>query len=137
MDRYDLQVLAEQRIIEATILLDAGAGPGAYYLGGYAVECGLKACIASKVREYQFPDKRIVDDSYTHDLVKLLSPAGLTRQHREEEKGDSEFRARWHVVKDWSANSRYETRSMEKAEALIEAINDPRHGVMRWIRQNW
>ena len=28
------------------VLLDAGRYPAAYYLVGYAVECGLKACVA-------------------------------------------------------------------------------------------
>ena len=43
--RADFQAIAETRMREARILLAANEPDGAYYLGGYAVECGLKACI--------------------------------------------------------------------------------------------
>jgi hypothetical protein len=48
---------------------------GRINLAGYAVECGLKACIAGKTQRHEFPDKKIVNASYTHnlrELVKLL-----------------------------------------------------------------
>jgi len=46
---------------------------GAYYLAGYAVECALKACIAKKTQRHEFPDKRRVDASHTHNLIQLLN----------------------------------------------------------------
>lgn len=55
LNRYDLQRLADLRAAEARLLLDNGYWSGAYYLAGYAVECGLKACIARRVREFDFP----------------------------------------------------------------------------------
>ena len=57
MNRTDFQKLAEERIAEAKILLDAGKWSGAYYLAGYAVECALKACIAKMTKSEDFPDK--------------------------------------------------------------------------------
>jgi hypothetical protein len=57
MNRIDLQNLANERIAEAKILLDAGKWSGAYYLAGYAVECGLKACIANLLKTENFPEK--------------------------------------------------------------------------------
>ena len=48
-----LENLAEIRLNEAVALLGAGLYPGAYYLGGYSAELGLKACIA---RAFQ-PDR--------------------------------------------------------------------------------
>ena len=57
MNRIDLQNLANERIAEAKILFDAGKWSGAYYLAGYAVECGLKACIAKLTKPDEFPDK--------------------------------------------------------------------------------
>ena len=44
---------------------------GAYYLAGYAIECALKACIAKATRRYDFPDRKKVDASHTHDLREL------------------------------------------------------------------
>jgi hypothetical protein len=46
MNRNHFRQLAEVRIEEALVLFAQGLYDGAYYLAGYAVECGLKACIA-------------------------------------------------------------------------------------------
>jgi len=40
VDRRDLQELSKVRLKEARALLDFGLYDGAYYLAGYAVECG-------------------------------------------------------------------------------------------------
>jgi len=55
MNRLDLQQLAWERSGDAQELLAAGRWSGAYYLCGYAVECGLKACIAKLSRLHDFP----------------------------------------------------------------------------------
>ena len=47
--KADFQAIAEKRMREARILLAANEPDGAYYLGGYAVECGLKACIITRL----------------------------------------------------------------------------------------
>lgn len=86
MNRQDLQGLARSRIAEARFLLRGGLHSGAYYLAGYAVECGLKACIAKKTRRFDFPDKKAVDSSYVHDLEKLVGVAGLTQELQLESK---------------------------------------------------
>jgi HEPN domain-containing protein len=78
MNRNDFQQLSELRLKEAKALLAAGFPEGAYYLAGYAVECALKACIARKTQEFDFPEKKRVNDSHTHDLGKLLVLAGLS-----------------------------------------------------------
>ena len=65
MDRSDLQVLAEARVVDAEALLEAGRWAAAYYLLGYAVECGLKACAAKQFNQYEVPDKTVVNDFYT------------------------------------------------------------------------
>ncbi len=49
MDRADFQRLALDHIADAKALLAARRWGGAYYLAGYAVECGLKACILVRV----------------------------------------------------------------------------------------
>lgn len=77
MNRRDLQILADLRLVDAKILIDGSRFSGAYYLLGYAVECALKACIAKQIKEHDFPDKQLVLDSYTHNLEKLLRISGV------------------------------------------------------------
>ena len=116
-------------------MLDNGRYEGAYYLCGYVVECGLKACIAKQTKRYDFPDRRTVNDSYTHDLTKLIKTAGLLL---EQEMGrDEDFAANWSVVKEWSEGSRYEKVSENAARDLYSAVVDVEHGVLQWIRQYW
>lgn len=69
--------MSEVRLAETKSLLKGRHYDGAYYLAGYVVECGLKACIAKKTKRYDFPNKRIAIDSYTHDLNQLVRVAGL------------------------------------------------------------
>jgi hypothetical protein len=75
MNRVDFQMIAFLRLEEAQILLAAESFSGAYYLAGYAVECALKACIAKATHQHDFPDKKRVNDSYSHDLTLLLRTA--------------------------------------------------------------
>ena len=49
MDRLQWQQLAERWLVDAKALLDAHRWSAAYYLAGYAVECGLKACVLARV----------------------------------------------------------------------------------------
>lgn len=59
MNRIEWQRIAEERARDAEALLAAGQWSGAYYLAGYAVECGLKACIARQIGQHEFPDKEL------------------------------------------------------------------------------
>src|SRR6266704_2273860 len=71
--RRDFQRLAELRAKEAAALAKSRNQQGAYYLGGFAIECALKACIAKKTRRHDFPaDKTYAGKVYTHDLNELL-----------------------------------------------------------------
>ena len=51
--RVEWQQLAECRIEDARAHLDPAVGrwAAAYYLIGYAVECGLKACVMARVMD--------------------------------------------------------------------------------------
>lgn len=137
MNRKDLQLLARTRLAEAKILLSEGRPDGAYYLAGYAVECALKACIAKGTQRHEFPDKKTVDASYTHNLRDLMKVANLELARLEEAKRDPLFRNHWDLVQQWSEQSRYRRHSSEMATALVEAIGDRRHGVIAWIRRQW
>ena len=137
VNRRDLQFLARSRLTEAKALLGAGHPDGAYYLAGYAVECGLKACIARRTERHEFPDKRTVDASHTHNLRDLVKVANLEQKRLEAAKGDPLFRNHWDLVQQWSEHSRYRRHDSEMAQALVEAIADRKHGVIAWIKRHW
>ncbi|MGL5132005.1 MAG: HEPN domain-containing protein, partial [Planktothrix sp.] len=101
MNRQDFQELALTRLQEAKVLLDNHQYSGAYYLSGYVIECALKACIAKKTQQFDFPDKNNVIDSYTHNLEKLVKVAGLDRELKSL-LNDRVFSSRWSEVRDWS-----------------------------------
>jgi HEPN domain-containing protein len=137
VNRKDLQSLARTRLAEAKALFEAGFPDGAYYVAGYAVECALKACIAKATRRYDFPDKKKVDDSHTHNLKVLTKLANLDLARLEQANRDPIFRNNWDVVEQWSEHSRYRSHSSEMARALVEAISDRKHGVIAWIERHW
>jgi len=138
MNRNGLQVLARDRLADARALLRSHRYAGAYYLAGYAVECALKACIAKQIRRHDFPDKKLVSDSYTHDLVKLVGIAGLKSKLDVALAADKTFELNWTIVRDWSEEDRYNF-SISNAEArdLYSAITARRTGVMTWLRNYW
>ncbi len=137
MNRKDLQVLVRTRLAEAKALLRGGFPNGAYYLAGYAVECALKACIARGTRRYDFPDKRSVDASFTHNLKDLVKVAKLGSAHLEEVKKDPIFSDNWDLVEKWSERSRYQSSGSEMAERLMDAIDNRKHGVISWVKRYW
>jgi HEPN domain-containing protein len=133
--RKELQELSKVRLAEANMLLDQGLPNGAFYLAGYAVECALKACIAKTTRRGDFPDKKRVDLSHSHNLLQLLKVAGLEEEFHRKTGSDPDFRYNWSIAESWSEQSRYRTHSMETARKLLEAIGHRRHGVILWITQ--
>ena len=137
MTRTDLQTLSATRLHEAKLLLAANASDGAYYLAGYAVECALKACIAKETLRYEFPEKKRVNASHTHDLGELVKVAELQDALQAAAKSDPVFRQYWNDVQEWSEQSRYSKHSEQSARALIEAIGDRNHGVMKWVKLYW
>jgi len=137
MTRRDLHQLANMRIAEARQLLTSNNFSGAYYLAGYSVELGLKACIARKTRRYDFPELEIVKDSFTHDLKKLVRIAGLDPNLRSQMSIDTTFASNWAIVKDWNSEARYKTYNYTQAQELIYSITSRRSGILKWIRQHW
>jgi HEPN domain-containing protein len=146
MNRAGFQQLAELRLQEARALFAADFPEGAYYLAGYAVECALKACIAKRTREHDFPEKKLVIDSHTHDLGKLLDVAGLSDLLKNDVADNIELKLDWETVREWSEQSRYglfdddpigHWSGLASAQSLIDAVESKKGGVLRWIRQSW
>lgn len=142
VNRAQLQTLAEKRLGDAEALLLAGRWSAAYYLAGYAAECGLKSCILHHVDQTGmiFRDRKYLKalgDCWTHQLDLLVNLAGLEVQLEIDTGANPVLLGYWGVAKDWKETSRYEDKIEPEARALYEALTHEPDGVMRWIRTHW
>lgn len=132
-----LKALAQMRMDDALLLLTQERFSSAYYLAGYAVEIGLKACIALQFRAEHLPDRRFVNMVYTHQLEDLVSHAGLDDILAEKMDDDPEFSENWSVACQWTPESRYLTVDDPTATRMVRAVSDPEKGILTWIREYW
>jgi HEPN domain-containing protein len=142
VNRNDLRALADVRIEDAAALLKIERWAAAYYLAGYAIECGLKACVLRYVGESGviFSDAKYLKELggvWTHDLEKLLGLADLRPALGQKVKDSEKFNEFWGLVTGWTEVSRYETKTESEARGLFEAITDPAEGVLKWTRIHW
>lgn len=137
MNRTHLQRLTEERERDSNALLDAGQWSGAYYLAGYAVECGLKACIAKLTQQHDYPNKDLATKCYTHKIETLVEVAELELQRKADVKANPLLGASWLIVKDWDEKARYHHWSELQARKLFAAVADPTNGVLSWIKERW
>ncbi len=138
MNRADFQSLAEVRIVEAKALLDLNLFDGAYYLAGYAVECGLEACICARILAGEFPPRKDFSaQCFSHDLNKRADLADLIPARESDVRANPRLGSNWITVKDWNEQSRYNRYGESEARALYGAVADPSDGVMPWIRIDW
>lgn len=135
--RSDLQANAERKLADAQILLQSRSWSNAYYLAGYAVELALKSCIARQMSAGTIPDKSLIEATYKHDFRTLIGAAGLSRVLKEQEAADPAFAASWAVASEWSPTARYEARDALSAQLIVDAISNPKSGVLQWIRMHW
>lgn len=137
MNRTDLQAVSATRIREAKTLLNAGHFSGAYYLVGYSVECALKACVARQVRSGDFPDKKLANLAFTHDLEQLVAIAGLKPAFEADRRANARLDVNWAIVKDWTVETRYRVGiSSTQARDLYSACAG-RNGVLPWVKKRW
>jgi HEPN domain-containing protein len=135
--RHDFQELAEIRLRDARTLLRAKCYDGAYYLAGYAIECALKACVARRIKRYEFPDRDFVRKAYTHDLTDLARLAGIETRFKQEEKKNPDLEISWNVARGWTEQSRYQRHDRQITEKMVDAVSHPRHGVLQCLRKFW
>jgi HEPN domain-containing protein len=130
--RSDFEKLMELRLKEAGLLLEKRDWDGAYYLAGYAVEFALKVRIISNLmKSDSFPDKKLAESFYRHELTLLRKLAGLD----DDMDKDVAVRLQWDIVKDWSEQTRYMVGKTEnEATDLYKAIKDE---VVPWIKARW
>jgi HEPN domain-containing protein len=134
--RADFQVLAEEGLADVEALLTQQRFGAAYYLAGYVIEFALKACIARRTSQHEFPSKRAAS-LYTHDLGSLEVSSKLTVEFERERQADSQLNNNWLIVRSWTEESRYERRTPEAARDICKAVADQEHGVLACIRRYW
>lgn len=137
MNRNDFKKLAIMRVKEARILIDSHGYSGAYYLCGYAIECAVKACYAKKIKKHEFPNRNTVNQIYSHVLHDLIKVAELEKKSEDKKKIDKIFATYWTIVNRWSSDSRYKFRREKEVKDLYKAVNDPKHGILKWIKKYW
>jgi hypothetical protein len=142
VNRKFLQELAKTRLKDAKALLGRKRWSGAYYLCGYVVECGLKACLLKYLGESDavFGKQGYLKDllnCWTHDLVKLVTMAGLDADFGVARGANPVLDANWAVAKEWKETSRYEEKTEAEARMLFDAVSQRPDGVFLWIQSRW
>ena len=131
---------SEARLDEAGVLRSRGYTLAAVYLAGYAVECGLKACIVKRVTAAAgviFEDRKFSDRCWTHSIDELVKLADVDVARQTDNAINPALKGNWLVVCAWNEQARYRTTLQGEAEKLFKAVTDPTNGVMSWIRVRW
>jgi hypothetical protein len=75
-NRAQWRQLAEDRVVDADVLLDRNRWSASYHLIGYAVERGLKACILAYVEngnaDVIFRERRFSENCWTHTIEEKI-----------------------------------------------------------------
>lgn len=135
--RTHLQAISQAKIDDAIILLKNKRYSNAYYLSGYAVEIGLKACISRQIIAGTIPDKEFLKKIFSHNFKELVGLAGLLGSLNDAEKRDKVFAEYWAISCQWVPDSRYEDTDRMSSQQLVQAIADENSGVLKWIKAHW
>lgn len=137
LKRSDLRAVAQAKLDDSLLLIENRRFSNAYYLSGYAIEIGLKACIAAQFVKDVIPDKAFVNEIYKHNLKGLVGVAGLTASLKAAQDEDQLLATNWALVAQWTPETRYEVIDSMSAQAMLSAIIDPNSGVFQWIKRFW
>ena len=137
MRRTELQLVAQSKIDDAILLLSQGRASNAYYLAGYSVEIGLKACIAKQIAAETIPELSFIKSIYDHDLQRLVKVAGLSADLKTTQDADSDFAANWAIVCEWRPEDRYGVIDLGTTQIMIAAVADATRGILQWIKARW
>lgn len=118
----DLEKIANARIKDAEVLLNAQRYDGSIYLCGYAVEIALKARICKTLSWSGYPSTKREFENYqsfrTHNLSVLLSLSGS--EHRIK----TNFLAPWSAIVEWDPDIRYKpigSATKKEVELMIDS----------------
>jgi hypothetical protein len=136
LSRITLQGLATAKVTDARLLYDNRRFSNSYYLYGYGIELGLKACIARQISAETIPDKAVLTGFLDHQIGRLVGLAGLADALKTEKQTPA-FDSRWSVVAEWSVDARYDMIDSVAAAAMADAVEHAQYGVMRWLQLHW
>ena len=141
MNRAHWQNLAEERVLDADVLLQAGRWAGAFHLIGYAVESGLKSCVLAYMENSNadviFRERKFSDNCWTHNIEELVRLAGLRSDLDLDMAANRQLGINWIYATQWKEISRYQTATEFNARRLYQAVADAADGVLPWIRTRW
>lgn len=135
ISRRHLERIGDERLREARALLEAGCFAGAVYIGGYAVECYLKAAICRRLGWDQ-----LLGVFRTHDLEGLLLYTGLNFELESQILVYANFRqivGLWNdrsgeaVVRYWDP-ARVDENT---AKTFIDCLNGVPEGLIPWLQK--
>jgi hypothetical protein len=132
-----LQTLSIQYEQDARLLLSNRRHGAANQLIGLALETAFKAVIAKHMLAETIPDKKLIDDTYSHDLAKLCAVAGLSDQLAVDRQANPKLDTSWSIIKDWRIESRYAIVDEASVANLHESAVDEVSGLLQWIRHFW
>lgn len=135
--RTQLQMMAQAKADDADLLFRHGRHSNAYYLFGYSVEIGLKACIARQFVADAFPDKDLVKKIYIHNLSDLVRLAGLQAALDTDRHASPPFKSAWTVISAWTEEVRYEMIDGATCSAMRDAVLDQQYGGLSWLKRHW
>ncbi|HEY8665837.1 MAG TPA: hypothetical protein VIL86_04185 [Tepidisphaeraceae bacterium] len=143
-----LRAVASLRLDDARLLLNSGQNArmnGAMYMGGFVIECLLKALLLDRHpnlhgavdrTKLSEPDREVHALLYSHDLDKMLGFLPEVRT-KLESITDASGRSQWpsfnDVCEEWTVYARYSTAQAPPAEArrFLDTVEE----VKEWLRQ--
>ncbi|ESY68641.1 hypothetical protein LB577_06665 [Mesorhizobium sp. B283B1A] len=137
LERNTLQAIAGAKLRDAELLFQNQRYSNAYYLFGYAAEIAIKSRISRLFQPDTIPDKKFVQDVYSHDLNRLIALAGLFSDLTQSRTASPIFDGHWSAVSDWNEASRYDMIDVFEATAMRNAMVDEEQGIFRWLQERW
>lgn len=129
--RDTLVEIADARLREAEVLLEAGHFASAIYLAGYSVECYLKMAICKTLDWAE-----LLGTFKTHDLESLLAHSGFDSKLRKDQPVKDNFAK---IIGVWELGGiRYRRPSdvnKKDASDFMEYVADAKTGVVPWLRK--
>lgn len=136
--KNDLKKIAKTRLEEARLLHQHGFYDGASYLCGYVLEVSLKAKICKNLGVDEYPDDNAHKQAFrVHDFDRLLLLSGLSSQVV---PTNVDLFRNWSLLTKWKPEDRYApigSTDQAKSKDLLDALDDPNHGLLTYIKRRW
>jgi hypothetical protein len=144
MIRHTFQQISLVRLEDAKALLDKKQYDGCCYLAGYSIELALKAATCRLMERDDFftlAKAETVRAFKIHNLRELIILAGLWQKYEDLSVHEPLIYDNWRIIVDgikWSEQLRYQIGLTQKdATEMVEAIDHPTNGILKWIKNYW